>query len=1020
MIPLVVRSHYSLMHGTAGVERLCAGARARGYETLALTDADNLYGLPAFLRHARRAGLRPIVGAEVTDPQSAHRAVCLVKNASGYRNLCGLLTARHMDDGFALKSALPPRAEGLLVLTDGAGLLEAWHAAGADMAAMQPRRPRDGFGTLREKARRLGVPLAAVPDSYFLDADEYDTLRVLRAIQRNTCLSRLPPGDVAPPDAWLAPPAEYRRRFETHPETIAATEELAERCAFAGPDTQTVFPAWHDAGGRPAAEVLRRLAYAGAQRRYARELPEEVVERLEHELRSISEKGFADYFLVVREIVRLSPRICGRGSGAASIVAYCLGITNVCPLKFNLYFERFLNPGRTDPPDIDVDFAWDERDDVQLKVLARHDGHAAMVCNHVLFQPRLALREVAKVFGLPEREIARVVKRLPYYWRDDESGDDFQARIEQLPEMQAVGFEEPWPQILRIAHRIIGTPRHLSVHAGGIVVTPRPVAEYAPVQRAAKGVPILHWEKDGTEELGLVKIDLLGNRSLAVIRDAIENLKRDGCGFDETSWEPEDDEQTKQAVAEGTTMGCFYIESPAMRLLQKRAGRGDYEHLVIHSSMIRPAANEYIREYLRRLRGGAWTHFHPLLADVLEETYGIMVYQEQVSQAAMALADFDHANADRLRKILSKKDKEHELAELKERFAAGAARKGVEAACVEDVWRMILSFSGYSFCKPHSASYARVSFQAAYLKVHYPAEFMAAVISNQGGFYGTYAYVSEARRMGARVLPPDVNASELRWRGDGAHGAHGAMRVGLMALKDLSGETAARILAERGRRPFRDLSDFLARVAPDEREGRALVHAGACDRLEPGRDRVELLWALAAWQRRRARERKKNAAPLFETPMDARAPELEPTGELERLRNEFAVLGFLCDRHPMELFSENPAVRGVVKARELPAHVGRNVRAAGWLVTGKVVSTKHGDPMEFLTFEDETGLLESTFFPQAYARYCDLLAEGGPFVLEGLVEEEFGAQTLTVHAVERLRRRTGTLSNREVAYAERT
>lgn len=1017
MIPLVVRSHYSLMRGTAGVERLCAGASARGYTALALTDTDNLYGLPAFLRHSRRVGIRPIVGAEVTDLHGTHRAVCLVKDAAGYRNLCRLLTARHMDDGFELKSALPARSEGLLVLTDDAALLEIWHAAGADVAAMQPRRPRDGFGTLREKARRLGVPLAAVPDSYFLDADEHDTHRVLRAIQRNTCLSRLSPEDVAPADAWLAPPAEYRRRFETHPEAIAVTEELAERCAFAGPDAQTVFPAWHDAGGRPAAEVLRRLAYAGAQRRYARELPEEVVERLEHELRSISEKGFADYFLVVREIVRLSPRICGRGSGAASIVAYCLGITNVCPLKFNLYFERFLNPGRTDPPDIDVDFAWDERDDVQLKVLARHDGHAAMVCNHVLFQPRLALREVAKVFGLPEREIARVAKRLPYYWRDDESGDDFQARIEELPEMRAVGFEEPWPQILRIAHRIIGTPRHLSVHAGGIVVTPRPVAEYAPVQRAAKGVPILHWEKDGTEELGLVKIDLLGNRSLAVIRDAIENLKRDGCGFDETRWEPEDDAETQRAVGEGATMGCFYIESPAMRLLQKRAGRGDYEHLVIHSSMIRPAANEYIREYLRRLRGGAWAHFHPLLADVLEETYGIMVYQEQVSQAAMALADFDHANADRLRKILSKKDKEHELAELKERFAGGAARKGVGAACVGDVWRMILSFSGYSFCKPHSASYARVSFQAAYLKVHYPAEFMAAVISNQGGFYGTFAYVSEARRLGVRVLTPDANASMLRWNGDGAHGS---MRVGLMAIKDLSGETAARILAERARRPFRDLADFLARVEPDEREGRALVHAGACDGLESGRDRVQLLWALAAWHRRRARERKKNAAPLFETPMEAKAPELKATGELERLRNEFAVLGFLCDRHPMELFSENPAVRGVIKARELPAHVGHNVRVAGWLVTGKVVSTKHGEAMEFLTFEDETGLLETTFFPQAYARYCDLLAEGGPFVLEGMVEEEFGAQTLTVCAVERLRRRTGTLSQREWAYAERT
>ena len=702
----------------------------------------------------------------------------------------------------------------------------------------------------------------------------------------------------------------------------------------------------------------------------------------------------------MHEIVGLNPRICGRGSGAASIVAYSLGITNVCPIKFKLYFERFLNPGRQDPPDIDVDFAWDERDAVLEQVLQRHAGHAARVCNHVLFQPRMALREVAKVFGLPEREIQGVTGRIPWFWHGDEATDDLQTGLAALTEMRRVEFPPPWPEILRLAGKILGAPRYLSVHAGGVIVTPRPIAEYVPLETAPKGVPIIQWEKDGAEEMGLVKIDLLGNRSLGVIRDALANLRENGSPLDETRWEPEDDPATQAAVAQGRTMGCFYIESPGMRLLQQKTGKGDYAHLVIHSSIIRPAANEYIREYIRRLRGGKWEPIHPLLAGVLEESYGIMVYQEHVAQTAMALAGFDHTEADRLRKVLSKKDKERELADYRARFTAGARERGVSGKTVEEVWAMIISFAGYSFCKPHSASYARVSFQAAYLKVHHPAEFMAAVLSNQGGFYSAFAYVSETRRLGTAVLPPAVNASELRWKG----GRRG-VRVGLRSIKDLGEETLRRIVALRAGAPYASCEDFLERVRPDEAEARALIRCGACDALEPGRDRVELLWQAAHWaHRRRFPERRGTSGNLFEASSLARPPALPPTTERERLRDEFAVLGFLCDRHPLALFREALTRLQLLRAVDLPLHAGRRVRLAGWLITGKVVHTKHGDPMEFLTFEDETGLIETTFFPRAYARFCDLLSQGGPFLIAGRAEEEFGAVTVVVEHVERLTR----------------
>jgi DNA polymerase-3 subunit alpha/error-prone DNA polymerase len=374
------------MWGTASPRQICRAARRMGYDRLALTDTDNLYGLWPFLAACRREGVTPIVGAEITDPGSRRRAVCLVETDTGYRNLCRLLTRRHLQaETFNLESDLPACAAGLTVLAAHPDLLEAWHAAGVTVAAAMPRRVLLATHPLRTAARRLGVAAVAVPGSFFLCPQDAAGHRILRAIARNTCLSRLEARDQAPVDAWLAPPAEYERRFTASPEALSATAAIAERLVFTGPRFGTVLPplAGHDA--ESAVRNLRAEAYAGARRRYGAELGEAVVERLEHELGLIAQMGFAAYFLIVRDIVALSPRTCGRGSGAASLVAYCLGITNVCPLKHNLYFERFLNPGRTDPPDIDVDFAWDERDAVLETVLARHRGHAAMVANHVLF-----------------------------------------------------------------------------------------------------------------------------------------------------------------------------------------------------------------------------------------------------------------------------------------------------------------------------------------------------------------------------------------------------------------------------------------------------------------------------------------------------------------------------------------------------------------------------------------------------------------------------------------------------------
>ena len=1016
------------MWGIPSVKTLCRQARRLGYKRMALTDTDNLYGLWPFINTCRRMGLEPIIGAELTDPVTPLRAVCLVKTPEGYANLCQLISRRHTEAAFSLSARLPEFAKGLVVLTQNPDLLGTWHGQGVDVAAALPRKPLHRNHPLVTAARQCRRPLVATPGSFFLDSKDHFIHQILRAIDNNTALSRLSARDMAPTDALLQSPCHYKQRFATMPDAVLNSEYIAEKLEFQGPEFGIVMPPMTAQSDQSPTALLLERTLAGAHKRYETPLPNRVRKRIHYELGIIEEKRFCEYFLAVQDIVARSSRICGRGSGAASIVAYCLGITNVCPVKHNLYFERFLNPGRKDPPDIDIDFAWDERDDILEFVLEKFKHHAAMVSSHVLFQPRMAVREVAKVFGLPDGEIGRISKRLPWFWKLSDTDPGLLDRIKQRPEFRFMDFPKPWPEIMACAERIIGTPRYLSVHPGGVVITPEPIDTYVPVEKAPKGVPLMQWEKDSVEDAGLVKIDLLGNRSLGVIRDAVESVRQNTGIENVFDIDPEDDPDTQQNVAQGNTMGCFYIESPAMRLLQKKSRVGDFEHVVIHSSIIRPAANEFIREYIQRLHTGVWKPIHPLLENVLNETFGIMVYQEDVSRVAVKLAGFSHEQADGLRKIMSKKDKEYALKDYYERFRQGAKARGVAQRDINAIWDMIISFSGYSFCKPHSASYARVSFQAAFLKTHYPAEFMAGVISNQGGFYSTFAYVSEARRMGLDILPPDVTQSNIAWSGKDRQ-----LRCGLMAIKGLSGRTMATIINERKAAGFLDIHDFLTRVHPQEDEARALIHSGSLDTFnnsdslntsgsahqsaeaDPTPRRSLLSWQFACWQRSRRRisdhpglfDEAGSAPPSGLTPAPALI--LPPEPGIERLRREYAALGFLCAHHPIVLYKETVWAQHTVKAADIPGYVGRQIRFAGWLLTGKSVKTKHGDPMKFLTFEDETGLVETVFFPRAYARFCHMLDRGRPYILHGKVESEWGAVTLTVE-------RTAVLTQHPAAY----
>ncbi len=991
-VHLHVHSYYSFCRGANSVEEICAAAKAFGMPYLALTDTNGVYGLIRFLQVAKEHQLVPLIGAEVA--AGSERAVLLCKSQRGYTNLSRILSARHLDPNFRLAEAILQHPEDLVILSDRAELLERLARELGTESLYVELTPRPGRRALLRFAREHGLRPVATADVHFVAPSDYQVHRLLRAIANNTTLDRLSESELAPRNAFLRSPEAMQAAFSDVPEAVENTLRIAEQIAFDFGFGGFVFIPYEGPNGESAFDYLRRLCYEGARWRYG-EVTDAVRGRLEHELDIIREKGYASYFLVVHEIVKQAPRTCGRGSAAASLVSYCLGITHVDPIRYDLFFERFLNRGRKDPPDIDVDFPWDERDDILEWTFERFGRQStAMISNHVTFKARAAVREIAKVYGLPETEINRISKRIPGYW----DTDSVATVVETHPVFRDVDTPPPWREILRLAERIHGFPRNLSVHPGGVVIVPGRVEDYVPVEIAPKGVRIIQWEKDQAEDAGLVKIDLLGNRSLAVIRDALRAIeKHHGVRIDYAKWNPLEDRKAQELIARGDTMGVFYVESPAMRLLQRKTRTGDFEHLVVHSSIIRPAANTYIREYVRRLHGGKYRPIHPLLEEIMRETYGIMVYQEDVSRVAMQLAGFDAAEADELRKVLSKKHRQKQLQDYREKFYRGARERGVPTETIDKIWDMILSFSGYSFCKPHSASYAMVSYKSAYLRAHFPAEFMAAVISNQGGYYSTFAYISEAKRMGLRVLPPDINESEIEYTG-----CDDWLRVGLMQIKDVKRESLEKIVEERARNgPYLSLQDFLRRVPLDPFEVRQLIKAGAFDRVEPDLTRPRMIWLVNARRSPSVARARVRVRDLFDDlPEDPAPPPLPEYDERTRLRLELETLGLLISKHPLELYANRLCRHRVVPAKDLGRYVGKRVQVAGWLITRKVAKTKEEQLMEFVSFEDTTAIYETTFFPDAYNRFCYMLSYTKPYLLTGKVEEDFGAVTLTVDRVE--------------------
>src|SRR5881392_3572658 len=731
---------------------------------------------------------------------------------------------------------------------------------------VQHLSPGDGQ-TLHEAERlghELGVRLVATNNVHFLRPEEHLHHRTVNAIRTGGLLTTVAPPEITTAKAWFKPAAEMQKLFPDHPELLQATLEIAGRCNLQLELGKLIFPEFTVPEGDTPDSYLQKLSFTGALRRYHSFTPQ-VRSRLMPELEVIKKWGLAPYFLLVLDIVKEARRrgipAVARGSAARSMVTYCLGISRVCPLRWGLYFERFLNEQRGDCPDIDIDICGARRDEL-LDYVYEHWGseHVAMISSFITMHARLAVREVAKVFGVPPGEVDRFTKRLPH-----RPVREILQAIRALPECRDLPIDdEPWKTILQVALRLDDLPRHLGIHPCGTVISARPLTWLTPLERSTKGIVVTQYDMNAIEALGLIKMDLLGQRGFTTLSLALDNVEKaknrsndntkmapDGTtpcpkareiDFDAI---PENDPATCDVIAAGRTIGIFQLESPAMRGLLRTMKARTLEQVAQALALIRPGAAEYGSKelFVKRLRKQEnLTFAHPKLEPILGTTLGVCIFQEQVMQISQTLGKMSLAEADLVRRASAKFSSRSDRDRLRGKFLKAAGMIGLTSQQREETWMMVEKFAGFGFCKAHAATYADISYRMAYLKTHHPAEFLAAMCSAGAGFYHVSAYVEEAKRWGIAVRLPSVNHSRMEYTAEDGKDGKRALRVGLMQVRGLRVETIMAILRMREEAgTFRSLDDFLHRVTVERDEIQALIKCGAFDEV-CNMTRPAMLW----------------------------------------------------------------------------------------------------------------------------------------------------------------------------------
>ncbi|MBL7075392.1 DNA polymerase III subunit alpha [candidate division KSB1 bacterium] len=1004
-IHLHCHSNHSFTDSTITVGDLIRKAAEFNMNAVALTDTNGFYGVIPFYKKAVESGIKPIIGVEVDDPKTPElKVVLLAKNRSGYSEISHIITQRHLNKDFNLMSILMTASEDIFILSPSLPLLN--HLSKNRTLSLYGELVLTNHPGSKKRCRQLmclaqqfKIPVVATNDVHLMNKNDYKVHRVLRAIQKNTTVYKVDEGSRVVPDNYFKSTEEMKTLFKDLGEALSNSQRIADECNL-NLDLETFkFPECDLPEGKDADSFLYKLCFEGRKARY-HPLRHEATKRLDYEMDVIKKLGLSKYFLIVNDIVKEARRrgflYIGRGSAANSIVSYVLGLTVIDPLKYNLYFERFLNPERKSPPDIDLDFSWKERDEILNYVYDKY-GHdkVAMICTTITFQPRMAVHEIAKTLGIPEHEINRFTSRIPHFFFEDLEN------LSDVPDCRDLPLDrQPWKGIIAIAKKIKGFPRHLSIHCGGIVIAPEPITHYTPLQRATKGFVITQMDMYPIEDLGLVKIDLLSQRSLGVLKDSLVAIEKnrgekpDVFNFDEVTNDPE----TKELIRTGATIGCFYIESPGMRNLLQKLKTDTFEGLVAASSVIRPGVAEsgMMQQYVERHRDPTKIEYlHPKMEELLKETYGVMVYQEDVIKVAHFIGGMSLGEADLLRRAMSGKMRSRESMEkLQGQFIANCLRQGISEGIIQEIWRQIKSFARYAFCKAHSASFAVLSYQVAYLKAHYPAEFMAAVLSNQGGFYGPGAYIEEAKRLGVKVLLPDINQSEKEYIG-----RNDTIRMGFMSIKNLSSKSIDSILKERNDGSFSSLSDLIRRTDVGFKELEILIKCGALN--DFGATRPEMLWQSEIVFDRLNNKKKSSIVNTVYDDLLRQIPRLPEYNDSEKCGVESDVFGFSVTKHPMNFVRVKVSM--IVSAKDMLKFKHKRVKMSGWLIAAKRITTRNDrTPMKFLSLEDLTGTYEVTIFPRIYQKYGHLTHGRGPYLIEGKVEEDHGACSLVAEKIELL------------------
>ena len=1003
-VHLHTHSHFSFKEALPSPQALAEQAARLGMCSIALTDHNTLAGAIRFYTACRSVGVKPIVGCEV-DLKSGGSLVLLCKDMTGYSNLCNMLTAVNLaapEGRFAVTPReLFPFRQGLICLLAEVALSQDDIKALKDMFEgslyIELCNPltREGQVLLRKQvalAAQLNLPTVVTNNAHFLAPQDHSAREVLLAIGENRQVIGESPRSHKNSELYLKSAEEMRLLFPDHSGSLDRTVKIAAECNLELPLGQFHFPYFTPPPSKDNSAYLAELCHEGMSRLYSGlQVP---TARLEYELKIINDLGFAEYFLVVWDIVNFSRRegirYSCRGSAAGSLVSYTLGLTAVDPIEHGLLFERFLNPERKGMPDIDMDFDSARRDEVLAYVYEKYrSDRVAMVGTVNTFNARSAIRDVSKCLGFGKAEIDRIARYIPHT-----SAGRLNQAIDELPELKNFPRSDRYRRLVEFCTAIDGCPRHLSVHAGGVVISRDKLTDLVPLQWSAKGVVITQYDKDDLETLGLVKMDLLGLRILSAIEDTTQTLIKDGVTLDIDNV-PLDDEKTYALLRSTRTVGVFQLESPGMRELLGRLQPTVFADVVANIALFRPGPMQanMIAPFLARRHGLEETYYaHPCLIPVLKETYGVIVFQEQVLQVASHMGKFSLGQGDILRRTMTKDCPPHKMQELESTFVQGAMSQGVAQETAQNVFRQLSAFAAYGFNKAHAATFGLIAYHTAYLKAHFPAHFYAGLLNHQPmGFYPANTVLHDARNMGLKILPPCIFNGGYNWRAE-----DGALRMGLKDVGGMNQEYYAVIVSAQDH-TSRHMPDMLRRMPLPKRLWQNLVESGSLDDFGT---RQELTHYIDAHNWGRATKQQEQCSFLdLDVPQKKEPSEQTSSSMMDRLYGEFRSTGMCYSSHPMQAAQSLMPRLQVTESCDLPyCSDGQKVKVAGLVVSRQTPPTRSKQRIIFLTLEDCSGLVDVAVFADAQKTGAREALGGGLLLVEGILRKT-GARGISVTAI---------------------